>query len=708
MKHFFQIIVSLFLLFGTTIVFGEERSVPKTVDVCVYGGTPSGLVAAATAKQEGMSVLLVEPSRFLGGILGAGIKPLQDCPEPRSVGGLTKQRMFRLGNTPPVFRKSSVEWMQAEGVPVLYEHRIASVAKTGTVIEMIRVEFGPPGLDGVPVPKTDPTKYHEIKAKVFIDASYEGDVMALAKVSYAVGRESRQQFDEAAAGVGPPTNWTPIDPYVEPGKPESGLLKFVDADHGKKIGDGDDYTQAYNYRYYVTTDDANKISFGVPANYDPKDYELLGRYVAYLVETLGGDQKVLMKKLAEIFPGWMNGGEYNYKRESLFTISPLGVSRFYQDGDWTVKSRVWREHLEYLQGIHHFLSTDSRVPEEFRKATAAYGLNKSMQEETNGWPNQLYVRITRRMQGESILDLHDVWNERKHEDSVGLALYGVDTYPVRRYVVKHPETGKIGVATEGNMFIGGGRGTGIPYQIPFGAIVPKRTECTNLVVPICFSATYIAYASARMEPVFCLLGESSAVAAAQAIRTGRSVQEIDKDPYKKRLLERGQILEWMPSKPKAPEWLSKAGPNLAKSAKASISSQFSPGNTYAASNVNDGNAETSSNKGRWVNARDDKEPYVELRFENPVTVNAFRIVGGKVDDRGDLIDPNVDFHLLAEDESGKWTKIDGTQVVDNELFDVGRRFPSTTSKAFRLIVTKSNENLARVWEWELFDVTLIK
>ena len=694
MKHF---------AFSLLLVFASSTLYAQTYDVCVYGGTPSGMVAAVTAKQEGMSVVLIEPSRWLGGILSAGIKPKQDCPEPRSVGGLTKSRILKLGDSPPDFRNNSVEWMKDEGVPVLYEYRVAAVRKNDTIIESIRLEHAPPGPDAVPPPTTDPTKFHEIKAKVFIDASYDGDLMYLAKVSYAVGREPREKFDEAVTGVGPPTNWTPIDPYVEPGKPESGLLKFVDADHGKKIGDGDDYTQAYNYRFYVTTDPEKRIPFGVPKNYDPKDYELLGRYVSYLVETLGENPDRLLVKLAEIFPGWVDGreGQFNYKRESLFSISPLGVSRFYQDGNWTVKSRIWREHLEYLQGIHHFLSTDSRVPEAFRQKTAEYGLNKSLNEATAGWPTQLYVRISRRMQGEAVLDLHDVWNQRKHDDSVGLALYGVDTYPVRRYVAKDPETGNIGVATEGNMFVGGPRGTGLPYQIPFGAIVPKREECTNLCVPLCFSATYIAYASARMEPVFCLLGESSAVAAAMAIKSKRSVQDIDKAAYKKRLLERKQVLEWSPPEVRPPDWLKNAGPNLARSARAVVSSQFSPGREYAATNINDGNIDTGTNNGRWVSAREDKSPYAELRFEKPVTVNAFRIVGGKVEN-DQITDPNGDFQLLMEDESGKWTEI--VRIADNEEIDVGERFPRVSSKAFRLNLTGRLVRLARLWEWELYDV----
>ena len=365
-----------------------------------------------------------------------------------------------------------------------------------------------------------------------------------AGVKYAIGREPADKFNEKPAGVGEPTNWRPIDPYREPGNPASGLLPLVEADHGKPKGAGDDYTQAYNFRFYVTNDPARRAPLTPPADYDPAQFELVGRYVQHILNWADGDLKKAMPKLASIFPGWRNSGEYNYQRESLVTIAPLGVSRFYQDGDWPTRAKVWRQHIDYLRGLHHFLSTDPRVPEAFRQQTAALGLDKTMHPDTQGWPHQLYVRITRRMQGPYILTHADVLNQTQVDDAVGLALYGVDTYPVRRIAVKDPKTGALGVATEGNMFIGGARGTGRPYAVPYRAITPKADECANLLVPVCFSASYIAYASARMEPVFCVLGESSGVAAAQAVREMQPVQAIDVKKLQSRLLERGQVLEW--------------------------------------------------------------------------------------------------------------------------------------------------------------------
>ena len=385
----------------------------------------------------------------------------------------------------------------------------------------LRLELAPPDKWGCPAATAQPGPGITVAAKVFIDASYEGDVLAQAGVAYSVGREPAGKYDESFAGVRGWTNLTPIDPYITPGDPASGLLPLVEADHGKPRGAGDDYTQAYNFRFYVTTDTQKRAPFTVPEDYDPGQYELVGRYVAHLVAT--GAKPSLDK----IFPGWLNAGEYNYFRESLVTIAPLGLSRLYQDGDYASRARVWRAHIDYLRGLHHFMSTDPRVPAAWRARVARWGLDRTRHPDTDGWPHQLYVRIARRMMGRYVLTQADVLNRTAIDDPAGLALYGVDAYPVRRVAVKNPKGGQWAVATEGNMFIGGDRGTGKPFGVPYRAITPRENQCANLVVPVCFSASYIAYASARMEPVFMVLGESAGIAAAQALEEKTAVQRID-------------------------------------------------------------------------------------------------------------------------------------------------------------------------------------
>ncbi len=237
-----------------------------------------------------------------------------------------------------------------------------------------------------------------------------------------------------------------------------------------------------------------------------------------------------------------------YYRESLFSIAPLGISRGYQDGDYAARAAIWKQHIDYLRGLHHFMATDPRVPQEYRDKVAQLGLDRTHHPDTEGWPHQLYVRVARRMVGRYVLTEADVMNRTTVADSIGLALYGVDTYPARRIVVREAKTNQVAVATEGNMFIGGNRGTGVPYAVPYRVITPQANQCTNLLVPVCFSASYVAYASLRMEPVFMLLGESAGVAAAQAIDEQTKVQKIDVLRLQKSLVGLGQIITWPPAK----------------------------------------------------------------------------------------------------------------------------------------------------------------
>lgn len=508
-------------------------------DVCVYGGTPAGCVAAVAASREGATVVLIEPSRWLGGMFSAGIKPLQDCPLPEAVGGITKDELFQLGDNPRTFLERVRSWVEAAGVQVVVERRVRGVARGGARIATIELETSAPDSWGVPLPASASRSDGSVTARVFIDASYEGDLMAAAGVRYRTGREARSEYDEAPAGVQPVTNWTPIDPFIEPGVRTSGLLPLVEEDHHLPLGSADDYTQAYNFRYYVTANPARREPITPPETYRPEDFELLRRYVAHLNATTA--PAAVAERLRAIFPGWLNSGEYNYERGSLFSIAPLGLSKDYADGDWDVRSAIWRAHIDYLRAVHHFLATCPEVPADFREETAALGLDREVYPATSGWPHQLYVRVARRLRGRYTLTHADVLNRRAVEDSIGLALFGVDVYPVRR-IARLGATGVMGVATEGDMFIGGHMGTGSPFPVPYRAITPAREDCINLLVPVCLSATHVAYAATRMEPVFSVLGESAAVAAVMAMRSDRDVQDVDTPALQQTLRLRGQRL----------------------------------------------------------------------------------------------------------------------------------------------------------------------
>jgi len=545
---------------------GEPLSVEA--DVCVYAATPSGILAAVAVRREGRSVVIVEPSRWVGGVLGAGLKPMQDCPNYAATGGMTRELLRTLGcpqwsdgvvgdgkpalskMSPKDVREDFAALLKKWEVRVIHDHRIAACVKAGATLTSAVFDRAPFDALGCPVAEPAERGSLRVAAQVFIDASYEGELMARAGVSYRVGREAADEFKEEYAGVQPPMEEAPIDPFVVPGRPASGLLRWVEKDHGKPVGAADGYTQAYNYRYYTTSDPANRAPLTPPEGYDPKDFELVGRYVAYLVDTVK-DQDELHKRLVGIFPGWKNSGEWNYQRSSLFSMSPVGISHLYADGDYAAQSRVWKQHQDYLRGLHAFMSADARVPEAYRKEMAALGLDLRHHPETQGWPHQLYVRVARRMSGRYTVTAHDVHNRTQVDDPVCLAQYGIDTYPARR--IWFERGGKVWVGLEGKMFLGGSRGpTNIPYPIPYRALTPKAEECGNLLVPVCFSASHLGYASARMEPVFMICGESAGIAACRALAEKVTVQGIDGAGYRAALEKAGQKLAWDPAKDVGP------------------------------------------------------------------------------------------------------------------------------------------------------------
>ncbi|MCD0488819.1 FAD-dependent oxidoreductase [Pedobacter sp. MC2016-14] len=523
-----------------------------TADVCVYGATASGIMAAIAVKKEGKSVVLVEPGRWVGGILGAGIKPQQDCPNINATGGMTRPLIESLGvrNSNPNWKEINPKDIRADliallkqhKIDIVYQHRISRCEVKDGKINQAFFDFAPFDEYGIPPEKSSQSESLSVKSKVFIDCSYEGDLMYFSGVTFRVGRDANVDYDEKTAGVQVPTKLTPIDPFVIPGLPSSGLLKMVEKDHNKPTGSGDHFTQAYNYRYYLTTDPRFKVAITPPNNYNAADFELVGRYVAFLIKE-NPDRQLLFKQLSGIFPGWLNANEYNYQRASLITIAPVAISHRYASGDWATKANIWRQHKDYLSGLHHFLSTDSRVPVEFREQTAALGLDIRPHQETKGWPHQLYIRVSRRLLGNYTVTEHDVLNKTMISDPIGLAQYGIDVYPLRRIWLE--KEGKYYVGLEGSMFVGGAKGpTNKPYPIPYRAITPLKNECQNLLVPVCLSASHVGYASVRMEPVFMITGESAGIAAAQAITENVAVQDIDMLKYRNTLKAAKQLLQY--------------------------------------------------------------------------------------------------------------------------------------------------------------------
>jgi hypothetical protein len=377
------------------------------------------------------------------------------------------------------------------------------------------------------------TATHRVRARMFIDATYEGDLMALAGVSFTVGREANARYGETLNGVRgetPHHQFTvPVDPYVRPGDPASGLLPWIQSGDGGRPGDGDHRVQTYNYRLCFTTNALNRLPIAPPPNYDPARYEVLARYLEALVAA--GKRPALSQFWNPI---WMPNQKTDINNNGGFSTDFIGMNYDYPAGSATTRDRIRQEHEDYIRGFITFLATNPRVPEHLRDEMRQWGLAADEFLDTGGWPNQLYVREARRMIGDVVMTEHHCRGTSVIQDPVGLAAYNMDSHNCQRIV----KNGR--VENEGDVQVPPMK----PYPISYRAMVPRQSECENLLVPVCLSASHIAYGSIRMEPVFMILGQSAATAAAHALREKKPVQQIDYPRLRKHLLADGQVLAW--------------------------------------------------------------------------------------------------------------------------------------------------------------------
>lgn len=490
-------------------------------DVCVYGGNASGVMAACAAAKQGAKVIVVEPSRWLGGMTGGGLMHI-DWGREEAVSGSTRP-ILKKDFKDAQYREAFAAMLKAAGVTVLFEHRVGTALKVDGVIRSIDLDLAP--FDDYGCPPAQPTKAgaHVIQAKVFVDCSYEGDLMARAGVAYAYGREARVTYGESLAGAQPPMSVYAIDPYVKAGDPQSGLLPGLQSTPVAPVGEADKLTMGYGFRWrFVFKGEGLPIE--PPAHYDPKQFELYRRAFRDGVDILAG--RVMRGKV----DGWeksggrvYSGGAGNLAR-ALFAPTNYGHNAGYPDGDYATRARIWKEQQDFVRGMTHFLRTDPTVPAKQREIALSVGLEKGAFDETKGYPHQLYVREARRMVSDYVVTQKDLEGRTHPADSVGLASYGVDEWPYAT------------VALDGQVALMGGyysmlyleeQNRGI-YRIPYRAIVPKKEQCANLLVPVCVSASHVAMTSIRMEPVWMILGESAGVAAAMAVRSGAAVQDV---PY---------------------------------------------------------------------------------------------------------------------------------------------------------------------------------
>jgi hypothetical protein len=507
-------------------------------DVVIYGATPAGLCAAIAAAREGASVTLIEPTRWIGGMVAGGLSAT-DTGRQDTIGGLAREFFARAAasvpGTPlwfaePKTNLATFRTMLAEaGVKVITDRSLEAVRLAGSRI--LEIAAGGEHYPGA----------------AFIDASYEGDLMAAAKVGSIVGRESRDRYGEDLAGYYP----MPIRPRTSavmasdcPGIGGDGPsyihgtpsdISGLDA-RGKPIfgvvappnlrpGDADGLTQAYNFRLCVTDRPEIRIPFPKPAAYDPTRYELLLRLIQ-------AHPRIRFGRLFHL--GKIAAGKYDLNAQGFCSTDYPGANTAYPDGDATTRRRIWQDHTDYMQGMLWFLCHDERVPKDLRAQASRWGLCADEFTDNGFWPYALYVREGRRMIGAYVMTQRDLQLDIFKEDAVAMGSFVIDCHIVQRILA---EDGT--VRDEGSF----PDAPALPYQIPYRSLTPKPAECTNLLVPVCLSASHVAYCSLRMEPVYMALGHASGLAAVMAVRHDEPVQAIDVSALRQKLREQKAVVE---------------------------------------------------------------------------------------------------------------------------------------------------------------------
>jgi hypothetical protein len=546
-----RVLCVLLSIFSSASVRAEEEPV---YDLVIYGGTSGGVAAGVQARRMGKTAVLIEPGKHLGGLTSGGLGAT-DIGNKGAIGGISREFYQRIKRhyadsanwkhqkpeeyrpnrgsdatnedamwtfEPHVAERLMEDFCKENGIVVVKGERLdlaKGVTKEGGRIASIRMESG-----------------KVFRGKMFIDATYEGDLMAKAGVSYTVGREANSQYDETLNGVQVKNSThhqfvKPVDPYVKPGDPKSGLLPRVVTVPLPPDGTGDKMVQAYNYRLCATDKPENRRPWPKPANYDEKQYEILLRNFE------AGDLRLPWNPV--LMPNRKTDSNNNF----AFSTDNIGMNYDYPGGDYATRERIIQEHIDYQQGLMWTLANHPRVPASVREHFTKWGLAKDEFLDTDNWPHQMYVREARRMVGSYVMTQHNCQGRVTAEDSVGLAAYTMDSHNIQRYVDAEGH-----VRNEGDVQVGGFP----PYSISYSSLVPKESECTNLFVPVCLSATHISYGSIRMEPVFMVLGQSSATAAALAIDAEVDVQKVDYAKLRERLLADKQVLDWTGPRPTPP------------------------------------------------------------------------------------------------------------------------------------------------------------
>lgn len=545
-------------------LIGEVKSVSTNrtslarldADICVYGGTSAGVAAAVQAARQGKSCVLISPDLHFGGLTSGGLGWTDLGSDTAVIGGLAREFYKRVylayldtstwvhETRAAYISRSSIDPNDSTRQMYTFEPKVTQriyremLAEAGVTVLPGRLLRNGQGVtkDGTTIRELYTDDGHFlVRAKMFIDATYEGDLLAEAGVSYTVGREANTQYGETINGIQTARATgnqlvTGIDPYVIPGTPASGRLPFVEATAGGADGAGDGRLQAYCYRMCLTDVATNRVLIAQPAGYQEADFELFFRAIEAGQTTRFFKTSPMPNRKTDSnndngFSMDFIGGNYN-----------LLEGWNYAEADYARREQVQAAHRYYQQGFLWSLQNHSRVPVAIRSAWSSWGLPLDEFDETGHWSFQLYVREARRMVSDLVITQHHVNQTTGYiaEDPVGMAVYTMDSHHVQRYI-----TSSGYVRNEGDVQVAPANGA---YGVSYRAIVPKASEVSNLLVPVCLSASHIAYGSIRMEPVFMVLGQSAAAAAAQAIDDGVSVQQVDYAKLKPQLDAVGQVL----------------------------------------------------------------------------------------------------------------------------------------------------------------------
>lgn len=527
----------------------ETTNDSSNADIIVYGGTSAAIIAAVEAKKSGKSVIVLSPDKHLGGLTSGGLG-WTDTGDKSVIGGLAREfyhRVFQHYNTEEAWNWQPKEAYGNKGQGTramdgesrtmwIFEPHVAESIFEDFVKEFqIRIDRDE-WLDrdkGVVVTNGKISSITTLSGKtytgkIFLDATYEGDLMAAAGVTYHLGREASDFYGEewngVQTGVLHHKHWfqSDISPYIVPGDPSSGVLPRVsDAPPGEKYS-GDDKIQAYCFRTCMTNHEPNRLPFPKPEDYDPLQYELLAR-------SLETGRKDWFEKF-DIIP--------NHKTDTNnhgpLSSDNIGMNYDYPEASYERRKEIIKEHEDYQKGLLWFVANDPRVPSDIQTEMQKWGLAKDEFIDNGNWPHQIYVREARRMIGEHVMTENELLKKRPTPNPVGMGSYSMDSHNVQRYIKDDgfvQNEGDIGVSTKG------------PYQISYGSLVPKKAECANLLVPVCVSSSHIAFGSIRMEPVFMILGQSAMAAAVLAIDEGIAVQDVPYSKLQGVLMEKGQILQ---------------------------------------------------------------------------------------------------------------------------------------------------------------------